>query len=100
MPTLALAVSAGSLTRAKLRALHRIPTRHYAECGSRVAVEVKLTGVATYFPKNAYAELSVVVMKSTRRSKGRSQWRFIVGLSVVGLLIIASASHAAQPFFQ
>jgi hypothetical protein len=36
-------------------------------------------------------------MKSTRRSKGRSQWRFIVGLSVVGLLIIASASHASQP---
>jgi hypothetical protein len=32
-----------------------------------------------------------------RRSKGRSQWRFIVGLSVLGLLIIASASHAAQP---
>jgi len=32
-----------------------------------------------------------------RRSKGRSQWRFIVGLSVVGLLIIASASHASQP---
>ena len=99
MPTPALAVSAGSLACAKLRALHRIPTRHYAECGSRVAVEVKLTGVATYFPKNAYAELSVV-MKSTRRSKGRSQWRFIVGLSVVGLLIIASASHAAQPFIQ
>jgi hypothetical protein len=31
-----------------------------------------------------------------RRSKGRSQWRFIVGLSVLGLLIIASASHATQ----
>jgi hypothetical protein len=38
-----------------------------------------------------------VVFKSVRRSKGRSQWRFIVGLSVLGLLIIASASHAAQP---
>jgi hypothetical protein len=33
-----------------------------------------------------------------RRGKGRTQWRFIVGLSVLGLLIIASASHAAQPF--
>jgi hypothetical protein len=32
-----------------------------------------------------------------RRSKGRGQWRFIVGLSVLGLLIIASASHASQP---
>jgi hypothetical protein len=42
--------------------------------------------------------LIVVVVKSMRRSKGRSQWRFIVGLSVLGLLIIASASHAAQPF--
>ena len=37
-----------------------------------------------------------------RRSKGRGQWRFIVGLSVLGLLIIASASHAAavQPAAQ
>jgi hypothetical protein len=32
-----------------------------------------------------------------RRSKGRGQWRFIVGISVLGLLIIASASHASQP---
>lgn len=30
------------------------------------------------------------------RRKGRSQWRFILGLSVLGLLIIASASHAAS----
>jgi hypothetical protein len=37
-----------------------------------------------------------VVVKSMRRSKGRSQWRFIVGISVLGLLIIASASHASQ----
>jgi hypothetical protein len=42
----------------------------------------------------------VVVVKSSRRSKGRSQWRFIVGQSVLGLLIIASASHAAQPFIR
>jgi len=26
--------------------------------------------------------------------KGRPQWRFIVGLSVLGLLVIASASYA------
>jgi hypothetical protein len=31
-----------------------------------------------------------------RKGRGRSQWRFIVGLSVLGLLIIASASHAAN----
>ncbi len=41
-----------------------------------------------------------MVVKSVRRSKGRGQWRFIVGLSVLGLLIIASASHAAQPFIR
>ena len=29
-----------------------------------------------------------------RKGRGRSQWRFIVGLSVLGILIIASASHA------
>ena len=29
-----------------------------------------------------------------RKGRGRSQWLFIVGLSVLGLLIIASASHA------
>jgi hypothetical protein len=46
-----------------------------------------------------FVELTVVVSNSMRRrSKGRSQWRFIVGLSVLGLLIIASASHAAQTF--
>ena len=38
-----------------------------------------------------------MVSKSMRRrSKGRSQWRLIVGISVLGLLIIASASHASQ----
>jgi hypothetical protein len=31
-----------------------------------------------------------------RKGRGRSQWRFIVGLSVLGLLIIASASHAGN----
>ena len=31
-----------------------------------------------------------------RKGRGRSQWRFIVGLSVLGLLIIASASHAGD----
>jgi hypothetical protein len=31
-----------------------------------------------------------------RRGKGRTQWRFIVGLSVLGFLIIASASHAGN----
>jgi hypothetical protein len=31
-----------------------------------------------------------------RKGKGGTQWRFIVGLSVLGLLIIASASHAAS----
>jgi hypothetical protein len=63
-------------------------------------VEVKFAGDCDVLPKNKFAELIVVVVKSMRRSKGRSQWRFIVGLSVVGLLIIASASHAAQPFVQ
>ena len=36
-----------------------------------------------------------MVPNSTHR-KGRNQWRFIVGLSVLGLLIIASASHAGN----
>src|SRR5262245_59982246 len=30
------------------------------------------------------------------KGRGRTQWRFIFGLSVLGLLIIASASHAAH----
>jgi hypothetical protein len=38
----------------------------------------------------------MVAKSMRRRSKGRSQWRFVVGLSVLGLLIIASASHAAD----
>jgi len=39
----------------------------------------------------------VRVSNSMRRSgKGRTQWRFIVGLSVLGLLLIASASHAGN----
>ena len=38
----------------------------------------------------------MVTKSMRRRSKGRSQWRFIVGLSVLGLLIFASASHASQ----
>jgi hypothetical protein len=32
--------------------------------------------------------------------KPRRGWRFFVGLSVLGLLIVASASHAATPFMQ
>lgn len=39
----------------------------------------------------------VRVSNSMRRTgKGRTQWRFIVGLSVLGLLIIASATHAGN----
>jgi hypothetical protein len=30
--------------------------------------------------------------------KSRRSWRFFVGLSVLGLLIVASASHAATHF--
>jgi hypothetical protein len=37
-----------------------------------------------------------MVSNSTRR-KGRRQWRYFLGLSVLGLLIIASASHAGNP---
>jgi hypothetical protein len=38
------------------------------------------------------------MFSSSTRRKGRSQWRFFVGLSVLGLLIIASASNAATVF--
>ena len=31
---------------------------------------------------------------SSMRRSGRSQWRFILGVSVLGLLVIASASYA------
>lgn len=84
----------------KFRALHRFPVRHSAECRPRVAVEVKFAGDCDAHPKNQLAELMVVVVKLPSRNKGRSQWRFIVGLSVLGLLIIASASQAAQPYIQ
>jgi len=30
----------------------------------------------------------------SKRRKGRHRWRFFLGLSVLGLLIVASASHA------
>jgi hypothetical protein len=76
--------------------------RHIAQNAlHQVAVEVKFAGDCDASRKNESVELSVVVSNSMRRrSKGRSQWRFIVGLSVLGLLIIASASHASQPFMQ
>ena len=62
-----------------------------------VAVEVKCSGDCDVSRKNEYAELSVVASNSMRRrGKGRTQWRFIVGLSVLGLLIFASASHAGN----
>lgn len=31
---------------------------------------------------------------SMRKSGGRSQWLYVVGMSVLGLLVIASASYA------
>jgi hypothetical protein len=34
------------------------------------------------------------MVSNSMRRKGRNQWRYIVGLSVLGILIIASASHA------
>jgi hypothetical protein len=39
-------------------------------------------------------ELQVVVSNSMRR-KGPKKWRFLLGLSVLGFLIIASAANAA-----
>jgi hypothetical protein len=40
-------------------------------------------------------ELQVVVSNSMRR-KGPKKWRFLLGLSVLGFLIIASAANAAN----
>jgi hypothetical protein len=37
------------------------------------------------------------MMSNSARRKGRNQWRYVLGLSVLGFLIIASASsHASE----
>jgi hypothetical protein len=36
------------------------------------------------------------MMSNSARRRGRNQWRFFLGLSVLGFLIIASASHATE----
>jgi hypothetical protein len=36
------------------------------------------------------------MMSNSARRRGRNQWRYLIGLSVLGLLIIASASHASD----
>jgi hypothetical protein len=62
-----------------------------------VAVKVKCMADCDVARKNNYWSARSMVSNSKRRNgRGRSQWRFIVGLSVLGLLIIASASHAGN----
>jgi hypothetical protein len=36
------------------------------------------------------------MMSNSARRRGRNQWRYLIGLSVLGFLIIASASHASE----
>jgi hypothetical protein len=36
------------------------------------------------------------MVSNSMRRKGRNKWRYFLGLSVLGFLIIASASHAGE----